>query len=520
MVRLMQAPWMKERALKGGRETLNMAEGQIHYINNVAHSIAKRESRGQQQLYLNDPKMRAQPELQALARKYFAEISYPTEKGYSGIKALVFFNYCMFSPLLAYVELTQQLTNHIPALASAGMGVGDAFRGVKQANVDFFKALQKGHAEKAGRNVYDSPEETEVVERAKTQGIIDTSWLQEFFHLEDDVPFLNARNMVSGKGVCLIERVLVGSPLYHLYKLGVKAHAIAINLNTETAFLSAYWFYRKNHTKDEAFKLADDLSHEFMHGGGRASRPFWYLGIGPGTPRPTVGGLMYSLQMYVYNTIGQHARYLKNAIGNSKLTPAETTAARKAAACALTAQVALAGMMGLPFSSQIFALIEQMFPGSEPKRKMREMFYGKGEWLNSKTHLFGQDKEMGSFIADAAMDGISNSIPGGINMSNRFELGGLMGVSPYGGFDWKNMLGPAGDMLSRLLVKVPTDLSSGDVWGAARDAIPNNQVRRIAQLASDGWNIRNKDQRLNVELSDSEKVLMAAGFTPKRVHRL
>jgi hypothetical protein len=148
---------------------------------------------------------------------------------------------------------------------------------------------------------------------------------------------------------------------------------------------------------------------------------------------------------------------------------------------------------------------------------MRELFFGTGEWLNSKTHLFGQDRQMGSFIADAAMDGIANSIPGGVNLSNRFELGGLMGVSPYGGFDWKNMMGPAGDLMSRLLVKVPQKASQGDVWGAAREAIPNNQVRRIAQLAADGFNIRNKDERLNVELNASEKVLMAAGFTPKKV---
>jgi hypothetical protein len=176
-----------------------------------------------------------------------------------------------------------------------------------------------------------------------------------------------------------------------------------------------------------------------------------------------------------------------------------------------------AGVMGIPMSAQVFALIEQMFPQSEPKRKMREMFYGAGEWVNSKTHLYAQDKDMGEFVADAATDGLMNSIPGGVNMANRFELGGLVGVSPYGGFDWKNLFGPGADMLQNMFIKGPQALASGDYMTGARDMIPNNQIKRIAQLATDGWNVRNKDQRLNVELKGYEKALMAAGFTPKSV---
>jgi hypothetical protein len=269
-------------------------------------------------------------------------------------------------------------------------------------------------------------------------------------------------------------------------------------------------------TEQQLNDEANTISHYSMHGGGSANRPLFFLGIKGGLS-PQVGGLMYILQMYVYNTIAQHAILAKNAIAGAGLSATEKLAAQKAAGVSLATMATFAGISGIPLATQLFALIEQFFPQSEPKRKMREMFYGTGEWLNSKTHLYAQDKQMGSFVADAAMDGLINSVPGGVNMSSRFELGGLMGVSPYGGFDWANMLGPSKDMLSRLMVKAPQAAAAGDFWGAARDLIPNNQIRRIAQLATDGWNVRNADQRLNVKLTDAEKVMQAAGFTPKSI---
>lgn len=520
MVKLLEAPWMKERTLYGGREELNMAEGVAHYINSVAYTIAKRELRDQQQLYLLDPKMREQPELQSIARRFFNEIMDPTEKGYAGIKALVAFNYIFFSPSLAVIEFTQQLTNHIPALVANGMGVGEAFGGLKRANLDFFEATKRGVMEKAGRNVYKNSEETEMIERAKKYGIIDAGWLQEFFHLEDDVPFLNARNVFAGTGNVFDRQGLIGMPLYHMYKLGVRFHSLAINMNTEVAFLSAYRHFRKTNEPEIAFKLADDLSHESMHGGGRASRPLWYLGIGPGTPGATVGGIMFILQSYVYNTIAQQARYLKQTIKNTQLNPGELSAAHKAAGLALMAQVTLAGMMGIPFTSQTIALIEQFFPDAEPRKKIREMFFGAGEWVNSKLHLAGQDSKMGMFMADAGMDGIANSIPGGLNISNRFELGGFLGVDPYRGFSWRNVVGPGAAMFEQLLTRaseVPEAIRKGDYLSAGASMVPNANLQRVHKLATDGWNVRNRDERLNVDLTHTEAAFHALGLTPKRL---
>lgn len=172
--------------------------------------------------------------------------------------------------------------------------------------------------------------------------------------------------------------------------------------------------------------------------------------------------------------------------------------------------------MGLPMTGQIVALIQQLFPDSEPKRKIREFFYGlPGEELSkSKVNWFGQDRELGSLLADAATDGLANTGP--VNVGNRFQLGVLMGVDPYKGFDWKNIVGPSSGIVENY-IKAAQQASQGQLGEAAMTAIPNTNVRRLAQLASNGWKIRNQDERLNVDLTTSEAGLQALGFTPRRV---
>lgn len=516
---LMKAPWMKERELVGGRETVNMPDAQLRYYNAVAHSIAKKEIRAQQRLYLNDPKMRGQAELQTTARKYFDTLENMHDSSYGNLKGLVFMNYCMFSPSLAFVELSQQLTNHAQELIQLSGDVSGSYKGLAQANKDYFKSVWEGHKSGLGYNKYDREDETNFIQWMDKNGFLGGGTLQEYAHASDDVSYINARSSMVGDNNILDRQGLLGKPLYHIQQFGMKAHDMAIRLNTEVAAISSRRMLEKLHpdwTEQQLNDEANTISHYSMHGGGSANRPLFFLGIKGGLS-PQVGGLMYILQMYVYNTIAQHAILAKNAIAGAGLSATEKLAAQKAAGVSLATMATFAGISGIPLATQLFALIEQFFPQSEPKRKMREMFYGTGEWLNSKTHLYAQDKQMGSFVADAAMDGLINSVPGGVNMSSRFELGGLMGVSPYGGFDWANMLGPSKDMLSRLMVKAPQAAAAGDFWGAARDLIPNNQIRRIAQLATDGWNVRNADQRLNVKLTDAEKVMQAAGFTPKSI---
>ena len=104
-----------------------------------------------------------------------------------------------------------------------------------------------------------------------------------------------------------------------------------------------------------------------------------------------------------------------------------------------------------------------------------------------------------------------------VQMSNRFELGVLLGVDPYQGFSWKNVVGPGGSLLEQILLKPAQALAQGHPLDAAIEAFPNSNVRRLATLASNGWQLRNKDDRLNSELTAAESSLLALGFTPTKV---
>ena len=511
---LLEAPYMKERRLVAGREHLNMVEGLVHYIDSVTHSIGKQYAREQHALFLRDPKMKANPNLAKYARQYFDELINPKESGLNWAKALMAFNYIFFSPSLAFVEGTQQLTNHLPALAAAGMPYGEAIEATVKANYDMANAWKKGKS--SGIHIYESKEENDIINRFVKDGLFDYGWLSEQYH-KDDVPFINRNNVLAGNGQLLDRNGLVGKALYHTYRFGRDAHGMMITINNEVAALSAYRYFKsKGMEVEDAYRAASDLTQESMHGGGRSNRPLWYLGVGKGSPGATVGGVMYCLQMYVYNSVSQMCRYGYNAMFNSGLTPTERASFAKGFASMIGSQLFFAGVMGIPVTSQMFALVEQRFPNTEPKRRARELFYGAGKWLNDKTHILKQDEDMGHFVENAAMDGLMGQVTP-VQLSNRFELGVLLGVDPYQGFSWKNVVGPGGSLLEQILLKPAQALAQGHPLDAAIEMFPNSNVRRLATLASNGWQLRNKDDRLNSELTAAESALLALGFTPTKV---
>jgi hypothetical protein len=493
---LVESPYMKNRRLYGGREELNIAAGVLHYVNSTAHGTSKMFAKGQRRLVLNDPGLVANPNLRGEARKYLSEILDPKGRELTGLKNLAFFHFLGFNPSQFFVEMTQQFVTHVPALLNQGMGFGEAYR-------ETFKALKDSYrGQWVTKGEYGNAEETRAMREAVEKNIADKGWVQELFHLEEDVPFINSRNMLTGKGSVLNKEQVVGNALYHTLKLARNFYSLSVAWNTRAAFLSSFRMYkRQGKSYEEAFKLSDDLSRESMFGGGKASRPLFFL---TGPLGSTVGGVMYILQSYTYNAIAQQARYLQRAIKGTNLTQQERRAAGRAAGAAIMSQVALGGILGLPFASQIFALIEQLFPDSEPKKELRKVFTG----------LFEDNEKLGHFVADAAMDGLFNSATP-LDMSARFQLGGLMGVDPYGGFSWANVVGASADMLERFF-QAPQMVSEGRYGDAATQFLPG-VPRRAVRLAADGWDVRNKDGRLDVELSKTEAGLYGLGFMPKRV---
>src|SRR5204863_5728537 len=141
-------------------------------------------------------------------------------------------------------------------------------------------------------------------------------------------------------------------------------------------------------------------------------------------------------------------------------------------------QFALGGALGLPFVAAGMALLEQVFPGLDVRKGVREAF----------VNMAGDDEDMGHTVADGAMRGLFNLSP--VDIGSRFQLANLLGVSPYDGFSWANVPGPAANMMKNYVVAAG-QASTGDFGQAARTAAPSS-IKNILNLVHDDWAVRDK----------------------------
>ncbi len=491
------SPYMQQRMLVGGRETLNMVEGMIHYINATSNATAKRFVKTRQAVITNDPEMRANPNLQNVARDYLRNITDPPASEFTGLKNLIFWNYMGLNPSSLPIESMQQLSTLAPYLVDRGAGALDVYKRIFQAGTEVVKA-------RANKGVYANEELNAAVQKAKRERTIDTGVAQELYAAED-IDFVNSRMMTTGSGKVQAARDLVAKPAYHMLKLARDFYGLATIFNSESAFVTSYKYAREalKHTPDEAARFAKDATDITMFGGGVANRPMALYGLGKAQG---VGGLMYSLQGYTFNMLSFMAHQVKRSVMDSSLSPAEKLAARKAAGLMFGTQLVLGGVMGMPLVAGAVALVDQVFPEAQVKKHMREAFF----------NLAKDDEEMGHLIADGSMNGLFNALTPA-DVGSRFQLGNLMGVNPYNGFSWKNVVGPAGTMLENY-VKAAQSGVRGDAKAVAEDLSPAGLKGLVRMVGNDGA-IQDRMGNLVMDATPTEKTLMAVGFKPKRYNQ-
>jgi hypothetical protein len=493
------SPYMLERQLVGGRETLNMVEGMLHYINATSNGLAKKFVKSRQAVTLQDPSLRANPNVQNFAKRYLNSITDPPAKELTTMKNLVFWNYMGLNPSSLPIEAAQQMSTLVPFLVNKGAGAGEAYSRVFAAGKDVLASRKTGK--------YADPELQKAVERARAERTVDTGIAQELYAAED-VDFVNTRNLLAGGGREVNARQMITRPAYHMLKLARDFYGLATTFNSESAFVASYRYAKEKlgMKPGEAEVFAKDATYATMFGGGTANRPAFAYGLGK---TQGVVGLALSLQGYTLNSLAFMARMSKRAIMDSKLDPADKLAARKAAGLMFGTQALLGGAMGLPLVGGALALIDEVFPEAQTKKNLRSAFYG----------LVGDDNEsLGHMIADGAMNGVFNAIPGGPDIGARFQLGSLMGVSPYDGFSWKNLAGPAASMLGNY-VKAGKELVSGDVAGAVQDASPAG-LKGLVRLIADDGAVKDRQGRLMFEANNAERAMLALGFKPKRYNQM
>jgi hypothetical protein len=253
---------------------------------------------------------------------------------------------------------------------------------------------------------------------------------------------------------------------------------------------------------EEAINYAIQVKNASMFSGGAAARPIEMF-AGTGKLYGAVGAL-YSLRHYSVSMISNFYRMIHDSLGSSGLPPAELAAARKALGHMVGTQVVLSGVLGLPFASAALSIAEQIAPDLQVKKKLRETLAG----------LAGDDLEMGGFISDVALRGVTTGFTP-LDLSARFGLGDAFGIDPNKGFSAATVFGVPGSLFERAATGVK-EVAAGNPVEAARQFLPN-AFSNIIKLHHDDYTMRDRNGNMLYDPDGSEVMLSAMGFRPKKL---
>ena len=486
---VLASPYMHKRRLVGGREELNMIEGVVNHIDSTSHSLAKRFVKQKQRLLLKDPEMVANDNVRNKVKLFLTNLTDPQGTEFTKLKNFVTMNYLYLNPSSLPIEMSQLLTTVVPHLVQGGSTIGGAYKAL-------VSAMGEVAHPRLGKYKVKDPELQRYLDRAEQDGELGVGFLSDLYSLEDS-QIASKRSLTSGDGHPLDPRTLASNSAYHMMKFGRDMYGIGTRFNAAVTYTAAFRLAKARGFDGEAANMvARDAIHTALFSGGTANRP---LALSKWGGMQGVGGLMYTLQSYTFNTLSMMARIGKEAYHGDK-------ASQKAFATMITTQFLLGGLMGMPFVAGGIAVLEQLFPDLQIKKNMRDMFH----------QVANDDEKMGHLLADGAMSGVFNAV-GPVDVGARFQLGNMFGIDPYKGFSLSNLLGPTMGMLENW-VGAGKDVVAGKPGDGFQKVLPAG-LRGAARLAIDEGHIRDKQGRLLFEPTTSEATLLALGFKPKRLNQ-
>jgi hypothetical protein len=492
---LLTSPYMQNRRFIPGRETLNLAEGLMRYVDAAAHTTGKRYIKEQGHLLWNNKDMRANPDIRTAFTEYLRFASEGEGREWTLFNNYLFFHVLGLNPSSTVVEWTQQLTTFVPYLVRQGIPIRGAYKLTRDAQTDLLKANLKSDGK------LENPEEEMVRQQAIKDRSVDVGFAGDLYSAED-FNFAKSLSMFSGNNKLGDAYDLIRRPLYQLMGFSRHAYGMFTRNNSEVAIVAGFRHFRsQGQTWEQAYLNAKHLNDVTMFAGGRVARPMVLQKMGNWSG---VGGAMYMLQSYMLNMLALQGRLGKEAIGRAPIGKAEQVAAQKAFALALGTQAVLAGVMGLPLIAPATAVIAQV-TGHDIRKDLRKAFLD----------LFNDDEDMGYMMTDGAMNGVFNI--SGVDFGSRLGLANFIGVSPYDGFSWKNVAGPGASMLESW-TKGAKEASSGHWYEALKNASPV-MLRNIVKYYHDDAAVRDRAGRLIYQPTRSEKNAMLVGFKPAQAAR-
>jgi len=230
------------------------------------------------------------------------------------------------------------------------------------------------------------------------------------------------------------------------------------------------------------------------------------------------GQFAFMMQRFSLSTISMFTRNIQKSFF---LSDAEMTArgmdptidrkhARQALLTQTMSQFVAAGALGLPMAGAMSKLFQEL-TGEDLKA---DVYSSIGEF-------FGEDTATGGFIADGLLRGFLNSglnaagVP--LDLSSRFAIGGLPGMSEMQGFDGGSVFGPFGGLIKTAFTGVEQAAKDGDFMAATKTIMPTGLKKAFDVLANGDMT---DAKGSSMGLTPTEKAAYALGFIPPRIRKL
>ena len=304
-------------------------------------------------------------------------------------------------------------------------------------------------------------------------------------------------------------RAMAQDKLYLGSQFALKLYSQISQFNQKVALNAALReAWGKGFRGEEAYREAIKIKHLANASGGKANLP-GYVNRWSNESTQGAWSTYHTLQQYGMSLVGHYAELGQEALGKVPgLSGADQRAAQKAFGTMLATQIAVSGMLGVPFAGALLTGIEKT-TGWDAEAALREGLQDMG------STVFGED------FANMVMTGGLNQLTG-LDLGSRMGIGGFLGTSYYNGFSVKDLVGPLGGLVGNV-AKAAGFAQQGEGLKAVHALMPNGMKNpyelAVTNAKYDDFGFRDQSNRLIYQPNVGEVAGYAVGFRPTELTR-
>jgi ADP-Ribosyltransferase in polyvalent proteins/Phage MuF-C-terminal domain len=429
-----------------------------------------------------------QGQMRDAAERLRQHVLEPQEKG-AGIRAFMFAQYLGGSLASAAVNLTQPLTTSLPYLSRFG-GAAKAGQALVQASIDMA----------SGGKAY-GPELSAALERAEKAGVVSP---QEIHYLMGQAR--GSGSLRSGDGTKAGQVNAMRHNAWQRTKLlWGTAFGWAEQVNRRMTFVAAYRMAKENKF-DNPYAFAAKAVDETQFVQNKANKMEWGRGA--------VGGTLMTFKGFSIAYLELMYRMWNAGEAGSR----ERADGRKAVMIALGTLMLFGGGGGVPFledAEDVATGFGQMLGFNWNAKKARQDFLER---------TFG--RELAQFLDKglSGVPGVPIDVSGRLGMGNLIPGTGLLQEKTSYTRDYMELLGPAGDFVSRVAEGGKQVLGGAVTWDASKVMrgamqMAPKAVSNLEKGVDMGASGTYKDTRGGKvsDVTPTEAIMKAIGFQPSSV---